>query len=140
MGAAASDIQATTNARMKKNGPAARLRGQVGGWQSGAPPILLPRVDHPARLDTVSRTGRTIRLPMIKGQLDLRPGPSAAPGRRWAAGKRRPPVNLQEAKAIVGPLRRCEVKRLAANLADQARRSPLDRRRLAAARLILRHK
>ena len=47
-------------------------------------------------------------------------------------------MNLQEAKAIVGPLRRCEVKRLAAHLADQARRSPLDRRRLAAARLILR--
>ncbi|MBC7169259.1 hypothetical protein [Phenylobacterium sp.] len=49
-------------------------------------------------------------------------------------------MNLQEAKAIVGPLRRCEVKRLAAHLADQARRSPLDTRRLAAARLILRHK
>lgn len=53
---------------------------------------------------------------------------------------RRPPVNLQEAKLIVGPLRRCEVKRLAAHLAAQARRSPVDKQRLAAARLILRHK
>jgi hypothetical protein len=49
-------------------------------------------------------------------------------------------MNLQEAKSIVGAVRRCEVKRLAAELAALPQKTPADRRRLSAAKLILRHK
>ncbi|MDP2212842.1 hypothetical protein [Phenylobacterium sp.] len=49
-------------------------------------------------------------------------------------------MNLQEAREILGAPRRHEVKRLAAQLASLQRQTALEKRRLAAARLILRHK
>ena len=49
-------------------------------------------------------------------------------------------MNLQEAREILGAPRRHEVKRLAAQLAALQRQTALEKRRLAAARLILRHK
>jgi len=49
-------------------------------------------------------------------------------------------MNLQEARDILGAVRRHEVKRLAAQLAALQRHTALEKRRLAAARLILRHK
>ena len=49
-------------------------------------------------------------------------------------------MNLQEAQAILGAVRRHEVKRLAAHLASLQRQTAVEKQRLAAARLILRHK
>lgn len=49
-------------------------------------------------------------------------------------------MTLQEAREILGAVRRHEVKRLAAQLAALQRHTALEKRRLAAARLILRHK
>lgn len=49
-------------------------------------------------------------------------------------------MNLQQARAIIGPVRRQDVKRLAASLASLPAKNSTDQTRLAAARLILRHK
>ncbi|MDO8409543.1 MAG: hypothetical protein Q7S93_05735 [Phenylobacterium sp.] len=49
-------------------------------------------------------------------------------------------MNLQEARAILGAVRRHEVKRRAAQLAALQSLTTIERRQLDAARLILRHK
>lgn len=49
-------------------------------------------------------------------------------------------MTLQEARGILGAVRRHEVKRLATQLASLQSQTVIEKRRLAAARLILRHK